>query len=167
MKSQQHAEGGRRIAGRAQQDHILDPYQVRHKPHGPAICRQCGVIYHDGRWQWGPRRDDAAEVICPACRRIAERAPAGILTLHGDVALRRKNELTRLAHNQEEAEKGEHPLNRIAAIEQSDEGLVVTTTDIHLPRRIGEAVKRAFHGSLVMHFDEDGYFARVDWHPPG
>lgn len=166
MKSFQHAESGRRIAGRAQQDHVLDPYQLRHKPHEPAVCRQCGVIYHDGRWQWGQRREGAEEVMCPACRRIAERAPAGILTLRGDVALRHKDELTGLARNREEAEKSEHPLNRIAAIEQSEEGLVITTTDIHLPRRIGEAVKRAFHGSLVMHFDEDSYFARVDWHPP-
>jgi hypothetical protein len=37
------------------------------------------------------------------------------------------------------------------------------TTDIHLPRRIGEAVKRAFHGTLDEHFDEGGYFVRVNW----
>jgi hypothetical protein len=40
---------------------------------------------------------------------------------------------------------------------------VISTTDIHLPRRIGEALKRAFHGELDMHFDEAGYFVRVDW----
>jgi len=28
--------------------------------------------------------------------------------------------------------------------------LVISTTDIHLPRRIGEALKRAFHGELAM-----------------
>lgn len=40
---------------------------------------------------------------------------------------------------------------------------MITTTDIHLPRRIGEAVKRAYHGNLKEHFEEDGYFVRVDW----
>ena len=30
-----------------------------------------------------------------------------------------------------------------------------------------EAVKRAFHGALAMHFDDAGYFVRVDWRAPG
>jgi hypothetical protein len=34
-----------------------------------------------------------------------------------------------------------------------------------LPRRIGEAIKRAFHGKLETHFEEEGYFARVSWTP--
>jgi hypothetical protein len=34
-----------------------------------------------------------------------------------------------------------------------------------LPRRIGEAVKRAFHGEIDAHFEQDGYFVRVDWTP--
>jgi hypothetical protein len=41
--------------------------------------------------------------------------------------------------------------------------LVITTTDVHLPRRIGTAVHHAFHGDLKLHFDEDDYFVRVDW----
>jgi hypothetical protein len=40
---------------------------------------------------------------------------------------------------------------------------VINTTDIHLPRRIGEAVKCAFHGEIAAHFEEDGYFVRVNW----
>ena len=45
------------------------------------------------------------------------------------------------------------------------QGIVIQTTDIHLPRRIGEAAERAFHGSLEEQFDERGYFVRVDWMP--
>ena len=71
-----------------------------------------------------------------------------------------------LAHNEEMAEKGEHPLNRIMGIQESEEGLVINTTDIHLPRRIGEAVKRAFHGTLDMQFDDASYFVRVEWRAP-
>ena len=59
-----------------------------------------------------------------------------------------------------------NPLNRIIDIEQTGEGLTISTTDIHLPRRIGEALKRALHGELTMHFDETGYFVRVDWRAP-
>jgi RecG-like helicase len=86
--------------------------------------------------------------------------------LHGDVARQRKDEIIGLARNEESAEKGEHPLNRIVDIGETDEGLVISTTDIHLPRRIGEALKRALHGELTTHNDEGGYFVRVDWHPP-
>jgi hypothetical protein len=41
----------RRIAGHAQQDHILDPYQARQKLHEGTVCPQCGAVYHDGRWR--------------------------------------------------------------------------------------------------------------------
>lgn len=168
MERKETARGsGHRIAGRAQGDRRIDPYQMRKKPAEPAACPTCGAIYRLGRWQWGARPDGAHAEPCPACRRTAEELPAGILTLHGAVALKNKAEITGLARNVEEAEKGEHPLNRIIAINETADGLEVTTTDIHLPRRLGEAVKRAFHGTLAMHFDEAGYFARVDWRPPG
>ena len=162
----QAGRSGRRIAGRAQRDHILDPYQAQHKLKEPTACPQCGAVYHQGRWQWGERPADAHEHLCPACRRIAEDLPAGIVTLHGAFALQHKGEINGLARNEEAAENGEHPLNRIIAIAETEAGLAISTTDIHLPRRLGEALKRAFHGTLDMHFDEAGYFVRVDWRPP-
>ncbi len=169
MKSlQQSPRTGRsrRIAGRAQEDHILDPYQAQQKSAEPTACPQCGAVYHHGSWQWGQRPDDAREEPCPACRRIADGLPAGIVTVHGAFALQHKVEITRLARNEEAAEKSEHPLNRIIGIAETEEGLAITTTDIHLPRRLGEALKHAFHGTLDIHYDDSGYFARVDWRPP-
>ncbi len=154
---------GRRIAGRAQDDHILDPYQRRHKPAEPAACPQCGAIYHQGRWQWAPARPDSRAELCPACRRIADKLPAGIVTIKGAFARERKDEILGLVRHQEVAEKNEHPLNRIIAIAEEGDAIVVTTTDIHLPRRIGEALERAFGGAVQFHFDEAGYFARVTW----
>jgi NMD protein affecting ribosome stability and mRNA decay len=153
----------RRIAGHAQQDHILDPYQAQQKLHEDTVCPQCGAVYHDGRWQWVARAKAAHEQLCAACRRINDKFPAGIVTLHGDFARERKTEMIRLARHQEDAEKNEHPLNRIMSIEEDAHGIVINTTDIHLPRRIGEAVKRTFHGEITAQFEEDGYFVRVDW----
>lgn len=153
---------GRRIAGRAQQDHILDPYQARQKPQEGTACPQCGAAYHRGRWHWGEKVEHAHNAICPACRRVNDGLPAGIVTLHGDWSRQHKEEIIGLARNEEAAEKPEHPLNRIAGIEETDDGLVISTTDIHLPRRIAEAVKRAFHRELDLHFDEAGYFLRAD-----
>jgi len=170
MKSQarppEAGRSGRRSAGRAQRDHILDPYQAQQKLEEPTACPQCGAVYHHGRWQWGHRPDGAHEASCPACRRIADDLPAGIVTLHGAFARQHAAEITRLARNEEDAEKAEHPLNRIIAIAETEDGLAITTTDIHLPRRLGEAVKHAFHGTIEIHYDDSGYFARVDWQPP-
>ena len=48
-------------------------------------------------------------------------------------------------------------------IESRPEGLVISTTDTHLPRRIGEALKHAYHGKLELHYDQGEQFVRVTW----
>ena len=156
----------RRIAGRAQDDHVVDTYKLRKKLADLTRCPKCGAIYHEGRWQWerGPLPSTAHEELCTACHRINDKYPAGVVTLRYPDLLGHKAEIVALARNLEEAEKSEHPLNRIMAVdEQAEDQLVITTTDIHLPRRIGEAVQRAFHGDLNVHYDQDNYFVRVDW----
>ena len=164
-RPQLEARSARRIAGRAQSDHILDLYQARQKLEEPTVCRQCGAVYHHGRWQWDRSPEGARNDICPACRRINDGIPAGIVTLHGPVARRRKAEIVGLARHEEAAERAEHPLNRIIGIDETEDGLVISTTDIHLPRRIGTALRRALHGTLDIHFDDGGYFVRVNWRP--
>jgi hypothetical protein len=155
----------RRRSGRAQRDHILDPYKRVAKPAEPAVCPQCHAIYRHGRWQWSDLPTMAGEMMCPACHRINDRYPAGVVTLTGAFIAAHKDEISRLARNQETAEQPEHPLNRIIGIEdEAPDRLVISTTDIHLPRRIGEAVERAYDGTLDEHFDAEGYFVRVNWH---
>ena len=161
----QRPRTARRIAGHAQQDHILDPYQAQQKLHEGTVCLQRGAVYHEGRWQWVAGAQTALKQLCAAGRRINDKFPAGIVTLHGDFALEHKDEMIRLARHQEEFERKEHPLNRIVSIEEDAQAIVISTTDIHLPRRIGETITRAFHGETDAHFEEDGYFVRVDWRP--
>jgi NMD protein affecting ribosome stability and mRNA decay len=159
----------RRTAGHAQLDHILDPYQHRGKLPDGTTCAQCGATVHEGRWTWMVAEESEAHAheLCPACRRINDRFPAGVVTLHGPFALAHKDELVRMARRQEEIEKPEHPLDRIMAIEEDAEGLTITTTDIHLPRRIGETIKRTWRGTISVAFEEDGYFVRVSWRRDG
>lgn len=33
----------------------------------------------------------------------------------------------------------------------------------HLPRRIADALHHAYKGELDIHYDEEGYFVRVNW----
>lgn len=167
----------RRRFGRAQDDHVIDTYKLRKKLPDPTRCPSCGAIYHAGRWQW-PREGAepaAHEELCTACHRIHDKYPAGMLAIKGPIVESHKDEVLALARNTEQAEKSEHCQNRIIAIEQpADDELAITTTDIHLPRRIGEAIDRAFRGgNLKVHYDEENYFVRVEWrgeakgHKPG
>ena len=68
------------------------------------------------------------------------------------------------ARNLEQTEKDEHAENRIIAIRESGNEMLITTTDVHLPRRIGKAIEQAFEGKLDIHFDKDGYFTSITWH---
>ncbi|HEY0834474.1 MAG TPA: BCAM0308 family protein [Azospirillum sp.] len=145
------------------QEHIHDPYMTRLKMADPAVCPTCGAVYEQGRWRHGLRPVDAGEAVCPACHRIADRCPAGIVTLEGAFVRDHRAELLALIRHQHEQEHAEHPLHRIMDIRDTADGLEVTTTDIHLPRRIGEALRRSHQGDLDLHFDEGEYFARVHW----
>lgn len=150
----------RRIA-----EHVHDPYKTRLKLPEPTVCPDCGAVYHEGRWRWpsAPPPDDAHRETCQACHRIHDKYPAGWVTMAGDFARAHRDEIIHLARHNEEAEKAEHPLHRIMDISEADGGLEITTTDIHLPRRIGEALRHAFHGALEFHYDEETYRLRVHW----
>jgi hypothetical protein len=54
-------------------------------------------------------------------------------------------------------------MHRIMSLEPRANGIEITTTDIHLPRRIGEALRRAHDGELMFAFSDDAYEIRVQW----
>jgi len=165
------ASGSRKAAprrsGRAQLDAMEDPYKQAKKRRGPAICEGCGAVYESGRWHWGaaPAGEVVKWAVCQACHRIHDHYPAGEVILSGSYVDAHRNEIVALARHQEAAERPEHPLNRIMDIGSGPAGhLRILTTDIHLPRRIGDAVRRAHRGKLRTVFDDKGYFIRVIWH---
>jgi len=154
---------GRRWSG-ASNGRRIDPYKQLGKLAAPAVCPQCGAIYRSGRWQWGPRLADAQETICQACHRGNDNCPAGIVTLTGSFVRANRAEIARIADEQGLAEKRERPANRIIGIDQGGDEVVITTTDIQLPHRIGAAMLRTFQGTLDHHFDGADYLMRVNWH---
>ena len=148
---------------RLMRERVHDPYKTRLKLAEPTVCPQCGAHYHAGRWTWDERPGEAREELCQACHRTNDRYPAGSLTLRGDFVSGHKAEMLHLARNTEEAEKAEHPLHRIMAVDERPGEIEIATTDIHLPRRIGEALHKAFKGEFDFHYDEEGYFLRATW----
>jgi hypothetical protein len=61
----------------------------------------------------------------------------------GSFAVSHRTEILKLARHQEQQENREHPLHRIMGIEEKVDSIVIKTTDIHLPRAIGEALHHA------------------------
>jgi NMD protein affecting ribosome stability and mRNA decay len=154
----------KRHGGRVFDDQRHDPYQSAGKSTEPACCGQCGAVYHGGRWRWGDASAAARSEVCPACRRIHDRLPAGWLILEGPLVSAQGAELLAIIRNEAEHERIEHPLNRIMEIDQHDARIAISTTDIHLPQRIGEALKRAHHGDLAIQYGKDEYSVLVRWH---
>lgn len=155
---------GRRIFGRAQDDPASkDPYRSSEKLPDGTCCPDCGAVFSAGRWHWGVGVSPGRAQTCPACQRIKEDAPGGVLILTGPVVREKQEELLSLVQHQETLEKAEHALNRIMDTVADADGMTIRTTDPHLACRIGDALKRAYKGDLEIQFDEGGYFARVTW----
>lgn len=149
-------------------DHILDelrhdPYQAKQKYPDPTRCPECGLVFRHGRWEHGISPDNAHLHTCPACQRIADRLPAGFVTITGPFAKAHRAEIAALVRHQAEYERNEHPLHRLMSIAEGDETMEVTTTDLHLPRRVGEALKNAYGGSLELRPSRDEFMLRVRW----
>ena len=137
------------------QEQVHDAYKVKGKLPEPSVCAQCGAVFHDGRWQWSKAPTGAHETTCPACHRIHDEFPAGYLTLRGKFFLEHHDEIMNLVHNEEKRERAEHPLKRIMAVERKGDEVLVTTTDIHLARSMGDALHHAYQGNLEYHYNPE------------
>jgi NMD protein affecting ribosome stability and mRNA decay len=145
------------------EERVHDPYKARHKIPEPSVCPQCGAVFHEGRWDWEQAPAGAHQEVCPACHRINDQYPSGFLTLQGEFFLAHREEILHLAQNIEKRERTEHPLKRIMTIDEKDGGVLITTTDIHLARGLGEAIHDAYQGDLEFHYNPEEYLLRVHW----
>ncbi len=140
-----------------------DPYRSRRKLCEPTVCPDCGAVYHKGRWAWAEVPTDAEPHPCPACERIRDGYPAGYLILKGSFVEAHTEEIDGLIRNVEAREKGEHPLKRIMDLRTEQHARVVTTTDVHLARAIGDALHSAYEGSLDYEYSDAENLIRVTW----
>ena len=142
---------------------VHDSYKSSRKLHEPTRCPECGAVYRKGRWTWGMAPADAHEEKCPACHRIHDKFPAGYVTLKGGFLREHRDQIVQLVKNHEEKEQAEHPLERIMRIEDTDDGVLVTTTDAHLARDIAEALHNAYKGDLDYHYNKADNLLRASW----
>ncbi len=142
---------------------VHDPYKSRSKLPEPTVCPHCGAVFMKGRWQWAPAEPDAHQTPCPACQRIHDKCPAGYLSLAGDFFKEHRDEILHLARNVEDREKAQHPLRRTMAIDDQDDGVLITTTEMEFARTLGDAIHHAYHGDLDYQYTDEANILRVRW----
>ena len=147
-----------------------DPYLPDMKPDEVAVCRECRSVFSNGRWQLeseaGRELKEAkqvTEVLCPACQKIRDRVPGGVLTIAGRFVADHEQEIVNLVNNENTIAMKINPLERIMDIERSDDGMVVYTTNEKLAQKVGRALKKAYDGKVEYQWPEDGKLVRVNW----
>lgn len=148
-----------------------DPYLAKGAGKKVSVCERCHAVNSNKRWSLSTERYDLAMqdpavrlMICPACHKMQDDLPGGVVTLKGDYVLPHKQELLNLVKNEEERARGYNPLERVISVKENGSGsLVITTTNERLAQRLGKAIKKAFHGEVAYHFSHDNKLARVDW----
>lgn len=150
------------------QEKRIDTYQQTTKLPDPTLCTRCGCVFSNGRWSWQelPEKDrhKINKTLCPACKRIEDNVPAGYMDLSGEFFISHKDEILNLIKNEADAETQEHPMERIMEISEKPDGIYITTTGIHVARRLGEAVEKAYKGQLNYAYGDDEKTIRVSWY---
>ncbi len=145
------------------QEERHDTYREWGKLPEPTVCTECGALFENGRWSWKKPSAEARKAVCPACQRIADKFPEGFLEIKGEFFKKHREELLNLIHNEEESEKAEHPMERIIAIVDEGGLTLVTTTGIHMARRIGQALSAAYQGDFSLQYGDAEKSIRVYW----
>lgn len=142
---------------------LKDMYKTDAKLRENTQCTNCEALYRGGRWTWEIPSAAAAKGLCPACQRIADNNPAGFLAIARDFYDAHRREIQDLIKATERKEVSEHPLERLIAIAEEPEQLLVTTTGTHLAQRLGHALTGAYKGHVEFQYDDSKSRLDVYW----
>jgi hypothetical protein len=160
-----------RPASRKNVDRETDPYIPRKAASAVGVCPGCHAIRRNKRWHLDEKeyaaltrnRGAASVERCPACRKIEDGFPSGVVLLSGDYLRLHRDEILKLVRNEEKRAMGINPLERIISMKERDGKLEIETTDEKLAQRIGREVRKACRGVLEYKWSEDAKLLRVNW----
>lgn len=151
----------------------VDPYLPQGGLKEPALCSSCQALYRNKHWELDQEAvaaaraaGDLTEVTCPACQKIAESYPEGVVTLSGDYLWDHEAEIRNLLANEEEKVRGRNPLERIMRMTRDERSLVIETTEKKLAEHLGRAIHKAHQGELKVTRGDDQGACRVYWERP-
>lgn len=148
-----------------------DPYIDQQSLQDNTLCSACGSVYVSDRWylpELAPtdrnaQGEEPRRIVCPACRKMRDRMPGGVLTMTGQFLWEHREEVLNLINNECGKAQAVNPLERIISMETVDGGIQVTTTNEKLAQRIGRALHKAYSGEIEYKWSEDTKLARVNW----
>jgi len=156
-------------ASRKNVDRTNDPYIPRKGTPEVGVCPECHAISRKKRWYADEAeyaalaRSGAQRRRCPACRKIADGFPSGVVTLRGRYLRAHRDEILAVARNEERRARGINPLERIMGLREGGDGVEILTTDEKLAQRIGREIRKAFRGTVGYKWSEDANLLRVTW----
>jgi len=158
-------------ASRKNVDRETDPYLPRKGASAVGACPNCHAIRSNKRWHLDEKeyaaltrgRGTAVTERCPACRKIADGFPSGVVLLRGAYLREHREEILKLARNEEKRAMGFNPLQRIMSVKEEGGTLEISTTDEKLAQRIGREVRKACRGAVEYKWSEDSKLLRVNW----
>lgn len=154
----------------------------KRKMTGLKLCTRCEAVWYDGHWHNAPNlaaaikakrkaSKPAKDLYCEECR-YAVHGPAdkksalfeGELTLDGLVDKKEKAEILATVRNAAKRAQRRDPEDRIVAIDDRGERVVVTTTENQLAVALGKAVDASHKGGkLRITWSSDDLPARAHW----
>jgi len=147
-----------------------DPYIPEEGRKEVALCESCLAVYQNKRWYLDAETFESTRkagnyysITCPACQKIAQKYPEGIVTLKGDYFWNHEDEIRNIIRNEEEKARQKNPLERIMRMDQEDDCLIVETTEEKLAEHLGRALHKAHQGNLKVSWTSDHAICRVTW----
>ena len=142
----------------------LDVYRPKRGLPEGASCKGCGIVYHNKRWQTESTQGESkVEVLCPACQRMKDHNPAGVVTLSGPYLASHKEEILNTIKQQEAKSREKNPIGRIMEIKEDGERITVTTTEDKLAQKLGREIYKSQKGELHYQWSHDQRMVRVEW----
>jgi NMD protein affecting ribosome stability and mRNA decay len=106
-------------------------------------------------------------MLCPACRKIRDAYPEGIVTLRWPDLDKHEAEVRGLISNEEARALAVNPLARVMKIVTFNKReMEVQTTSDQLAQRIGRELVRAFGGKASYRWAHKDMMLRVEWVGP-
>lgn len=142
-----------------------DAYREKGGVKGFAYCT-CGAVFSNKRWcreENVSAQQEGVERVCPACRRIADRNPAGIVVLSGDFYAAHQTEIQNLINNTTLEAIAKNPLGRIMDTSTDEGRTTISTTDEKLAQKIGREIFKAHGGELHYTWSHAESPIRVSW----